>query len=104
MENITVTARESQFMLDVMLATLYTQNHHNQPSPRKYKPALPPGWDQVVEAGEMMGRMRVGGTAQNENIPECELPIHRRYRSLGYQWYRRLFAELMFFPRLLFQL
>jgi len=34
MENITVTARKAQFMLDVMLATLYARNLHNQPSPR----------------------------------------------------------------------
>jgi hypothetical protein len=51
-----------------------------------------------------MRPMRVKGAAQNENIPECELRMDRRYRSLDSQWYRRLFAELMFFPHSPFRL
>jgi hypothetical protein len=34
-ENITVMAREAQFMLDVVLATLHKQDPHDQPSQRK---------------------------------------------------------------------
>src|SRR6266850_1927990 len=35
MEHITVMICECQFVLDVMFATLYKQDPHDQPSPRK---------------------------------------------------------------------
>jgi hypothetical protein len=53
-ENITGMACEAQLVLDVMFATLYKRDPLRSAVTMKKTPGLPPGWDRVVEPGEMM--------------------------------------------------